>query len=352
MTTSRDKGGDSITRRDFVGGSGVLGILPSRTAFELAAAPVATAVLTAQAPGAGAAAPVAAAPTRADSTATTPVPGEIQIDRGFLRVREGLIHYRSAGVRRAGGPLPLYMAHAGPGSSLGMVSLMKELAPARFTVAPDMLGNGDSAPPAGDHLDMAYYAECAVRILDLLKIERVDYYGSHTGAQIGCELAVKWPDRIGKLVLDGLPLFADDFKQQLLARYAPAVAPDEFGGHLVWAWNFVRDQFLYWPHYAHDAPNRLANGLLPPADLHLGVVDVLKALDTYHIAYRAAFAQDVRGLLAGIRAPVLVTATERDPLHLYLDEVARLLPGARKVLFERGTDPAVRMAVIRDFLGG
>jgi hypothetical protein len=154
------------------------------------------------------------------------------------------------------------------------------------------------------------------------------------------------------LVLEGLPLFPDGFKEQLLARYAPAVAPDDFGGHLAWAWNFVRDQFLYWPHYAHDAQNRLANGLLPPQDLHLGVVDVLKALDTYHIAYRAAFAQDVRGLLAGIHAPVLLTATERDPLHIYLDDVARLLPGARKVLFARGADLAERVAAMRNFLDG
>jgi pimeloyl-ACP methyl ester carboxylesterase len=334
VTNNRDNGGDAITRRDFVGASSALGILPPRTAFELAAA---TAAAT-QARGAHAAA--------------TPMPAETLIDRGFLRVREGLIHYRFAGSQQVGGPLPLYMAHAGPGSSLGMVGLMKELAPARFTVAPDMLGNGDSSRPAGEDLDMAYYAQCAVRTLDLLKIDRVDFYGSHTGAQIGCELAVKWPDRIGRLVLDGLPLFPEDFKQQLLANYAPSVAPDEFGGHLAWAWNFVRDQFLYWPHYAHDAQNRLANGLLPPKDLHLGVVDVLKALDTYHIAYRAAFAQDVRGLVPGIRAPVLFTATERDPLHVYLDEVARLLPGARKILFQRGVDPAERFAAIRNFLDG
>jgi len=313
----------TITRRDFVGGSGVLGMLSRRTAFELAAAE--------------------SGPGHAQG-------GEIMIDRGFLRLREGLVHYRYAGQRHSAGRLPLYLAHAGPGSSLGMVGLMTEFAAARLTVAPDMLGNGDSARPAREDTDMEYYADCAVRILDLLQLDRVDFYGSHTGAQIGCELAVRWPDRIGKLVLDGLPLFPEDLKQQLLARYAPAVEPDDYGGHLVWAWNFVRDQFLYWPHYAHDAQNRLANGLLPPKDLHLGVVDVLKALDTYRIAYQAAFAQDVRSLLPRIRAPVLLTATERDPLHIYLDEVARLLPGAGKILFGRQAGAADRVAAIREFL--
>jgi pimeloyl-ACP methyl ester carboxylesterase len=252
-------------------------------------------------------------------------PPKILIDRGFLRVSEGLIHYRSAGARRAGGPLPLYLAHAGPGSSAGMVGLMTEFAPTRFAVAPDMLGNGDSARPARDDTNMLYYAETVIRTLDLLKIERIDFYGSHTGAQIGCEVAVKWPDRVRRLVLDGLPLFPDDFKQQLLARYAPKVEPDEFGGHLAWAWNFVRD-------------------------LHLGVLDVLKALDTYRIAYQAAFAQDVRRLLPLIKAPVLLTATERDPLHIYLDDVAALLPGAQKILFPRGISSADRVAPIKAFL--
>ncbi len=227
---------------------------------------------------------------------------------------------------------------------------MSRLAPTRFCIAPDMLGNGDSAAPATDSTTMEYYAGCAVRMLDALKIERVDFYGSHTGAQIAIELAVKWPDRVGRLVLDGMPLFANDLKRDLLANYAPAVQPDEFGGHLLWAWNFVRDQFLFWPHYAHDVQHRLPNGLLSPRQLHLGVVDVLKALDTYRIAYQAAFAQDVRGLVPRIRAPVLFTATERDPLHTYLEEVAALLPGAKKLLFPREAVTVDRAAAIQDFL--
>jgi pimeloyl-ACP methyl ester carboxylesterase len=96
--------------------------------------------------------------------------------------------------------------------------------------------------------------------------------------------------------------------------------------------------------------HRLPNGLLPARELHLGVVDVLKALGTYRIAYQAAFAQDVRSLVPRIRAPVLFTATERDPLHTYLDEVAALLPGAKKMLFARESGMADRAAAIEDFL--
>jgi pimeloyl-ACP methyl ester carboxylesterase len=317
----------ALSRRSFVGGSGALGLLPAKAVAQQSAPP--TPVSEGNAP-----------PIRPDQS----------VDRGFLRVSEGLIHYRFGGVQENSVHLPLYMAHAGPGSSLSMVGLIKQFSDSRLTVAPDMLGNGDSAPPASENTNMLYYAECVVRILDLLKIDRIDFYGSHTGAQIGCELAVKWPDRVRRLVFDGLPLFPEDFKQLLLANYAPKVEPDEFGGHLLWTWNFVRDQSLYWPHFLHDADHRLANGLASPRDMHLGVIDVLKALDTYRIAYQAAFAQNVADLLPRIKSPVLLMAIERDPLHFYLDDVARLLPRAQKILFKRASNPNDRIAAIRSFL--
>jgi pimeloyl-ACP methyl ester carboxylesterase len=321
-----------LTRRRFVGGSGALGLVPVvSTTGAVAKAAV------------DEAAPIA--------PPVKPAPQPDMIDRAFVRLKEGLVHYRYAGSRQSS-KLPLYLAHAGPGSSLGMAELIREFAPTRFAIAPDMLGNGDSAPPASENTNMPYYAECAVRLLDSQKIEKVDFLGSHTGAQIGIEVAARWPDRVRRLVLDGLPLFPEDFKKDLLANYAPKVEPDEYGGHLMWAWNFVRDQFLYWPHYNHDAAHRLANGILPPRAMHGGVVDVLKCLDTYRIAYQAAFAQDVRSILPQVKAPVLFMATERDPLHFYLDDVAALMPGAKKMLFVRGSPPEDRFKAIREFLDG
>ena len=47
------------------------------------------------------------------------------VERGFARIREGQIHYRTAG---AGTALPLWMIHASPSSSLNLVPLMRELA--------------------------------------------------------------------------------------------------------------------------------------------------------------------------------------------------------------------------------
>lgn len=310
----------------------------------------ATLALGAAALGSGAAAgpgPVAAAASAPSADAAA---GEPLLDRAFLRLAEGLVHYRHAGTRRRGTPLPLYLAHAGPGSSRAFEPLLPPFGRTRFAFAPDMLGNGDSAPPAAEDVEIAYYVDAAVRIIDALGLETVDFYGSHTGAQIGVELALAQPRRVRRLVLDGIPLFTPEFRQKLLANYAPKKTPDEFGGHLDWAWHFVRDQQLYWPWFDRTPGNRLANAVPPPAQLQASVTDVLKALDTYHIAYRAAFRQDTAALLPQLRCPVLITASERDPLSLYLDDAAALIPGAIKRRWSRETTLAERIEVIEGFL--
>jgi pimeloyl-ACP methyl ester carboxylesterase len=278
--------------------------------------------------------------------------GQPLIDRAFLRFSEGLVHYRSAGQPRKGQGTALYLAHAGPGSSRAFEGMLPSFGKQRFAFAPDMLGNGDSAAPARDNVDIAYYVDCAMRIMDELKLERVDFYGSHTGAQIGCQLAVQHPGRVRRLVLDGIPMFSDAFKAQLLEHYAPQVTPDDFGGHLAWAWNFVRDQSLYWPYFDRQAANRLANAVASADQLHLAVTDVVKALGTYHIAYHAAFAQDLRPLLPQLRCPVLIMASERDPLSIYLDEASALVPHALKMRWPRNSTAAERITAVEQFLAG
>jgi pimeloyl-ACP methyl ester carboxylesterase len=298
----------------------------------------------------GAAIAVADAPAAARTAQPAPETITLSVERGFLRLSEGLVHYRSSGTRASSTRPALYMAHAGPLSSRSFAPMLPLLGETRFAFAPDMLGNGDSAPPSAAATDMSYYVDCAVRVLDALKLERVDFYGSHTGAQIACQLAVMHPQRVRRVILDGIPLFPEEFREQLLARYAPAVSPDEFGGHLQWAWNFVRDQSQFWPYFDRQGANRLANGVPSPQALHADVTDVLKNLGTYHIAYRAAFAQNVAALLPQLRCPVLLMASEHDPLSRYLDEAASLVRGAATLRLPRTAQPTDRAQAIAAFL--
>lgn len=274
-----------------------------------------------------------------------------QIERAFVRIREGQVHLRRAGA--ASKARPLWMLHASPSSSVGLVSLMLPLAASRLVIAPDTLGNGDSAAAAPAIPDIAYYADSSLRVMDALGIEKVDLYGSHTGAHIATEIAIAQPDRVGRIVLDGVGLFTPEEKRDYGANYAPAVVPDMTGAQFHWALNFVRDQGWFFPYYKRDTAHNRGLGAPSAEGLHRTTVEVLKALTTYHHAYRAAFAHADHERLPLVKSRTLVMADVEDPLKRSIDEAVSLLPDARGLLFAEAmaTDGFARKAaLIANFL--
>jgi pimeloyl-ACP methyl ester carboxylesterase len=269
-------------------------------------------------------------------------------------VREGQIHVREVAPDANEGR-PLYLMHPSPASARGLESLMaalRGLGLRQRLVAPDTLGNGDSAAPEGDAPDIAYFADSVRRLLDALAIEKVDVYGAHTGARTAAELAIIAPDRVGRVVFDGIVEYDDELKRQILQNYAPPMAPQEFGQHLVWAWNFVRDQSFFFPYFMRDAEHRLSGPARPTDQLHLHVVDVLKALTTYHKPYLAAFRYRPTERLPLVRAPSLFLASDTEPPHLRAAAaaMAALVPGGRVATTAGGV--AGKAREIAAFLAG
>ncbi|MBL8643790.1 MAG: alpha/beta fold hydrolase [Rhodospirillaceae bacterium] len=261
------------------------------------------------------------------------------IDRRFVRLQEGLVHVREMAAREMAGAaqtLPLVLMHPSPASARGLEPFMHALRGAGLTrtlIAPDTLGNGDSAAPAPDHPDIAYYADSVRRVLDALKIDRAHIYGAHTGCRTAAELAIIAPDRVASVIFDGIVEYEPDLRRQILEHYAPAVEPDEMGQHLLWAFNFVRDQVFHFPYFLRD-PAHTNTRVMPSAEqLHAHTVDVLKGLTTYHKAYRAAFEYEPSKRLPLIRKPVLVLEADTEPAHLKkaAADMAALVPGSTLV---------------------
>lgn len=67
-----------------------------------------------------------------------------QIDRDFVRIDEGQVHYRAVGDVTSG-TRPLVLIHASPASAYNLQPLMGKLGQLRDQplYAPDTLGNGD-----------------------------------------------------------------------------------------------------------------------------------------------------------------------------------------------------------------
>ncbi|WP_380875771.1 hypothetical protein ACFB49_05960 [Sphingomonas sp. DBB INV C78] len=273
---------------------------------------------------------------------------DVVIRRGFADVGHGQFHYRHAGAGA-----PLLLLHASPGSSRQLLSLIEDMADDRRVIAPDTPGNGDSTPLPLDRPEVVDLARATLEFIDSIGLERVDLYGSHTGAAIAGELAILAPERIDRLVLDGISVLTSEELEEVLTHYAKPFSPDLDGAYLIRAFNFLRDQYLFFPWYSRDCAGRRDGGLGRAEDIHAWLVELLKANDTYHLNYHAAFRWDARERLPQITRPTLVFAAENDPLIEATRSVAPLLDDGRFVMLPRGDTADFRIrraALIRGFL--
>jgi pimeloyl-ACP methyl ester carboxylesterase len=103
----------------------------------------------------------------------------------YADIADGRVHLRRAG--RKGRPLLAFQS--APGSSAPLCGLIESLAAGHQVIAPDYLGNGDSAKPHRK-VDIALLARDALQLADRLNLESFDLWGTHTGAVVALELAL------------------------------------------------------------------------------------------------------------------------------------------------------------------
>jgi pimeloyl-ACP methyl ester carboxylesterase len=251
--------------------------------------------------------------------------------RRFVDLPEGQMHLREAG-RAIPGRLPLVLLHQASGGSRTMVPLMRVIGAARPVIAPDLPGNGDSCPPLRPDPDMTDYAAAVARTLDALGLDRVAVYGFHAGASVAAELAVAHPDRVAAVILDSMWLYDPAGAAAFADRYVPELRRHPHGLHLVAAWNYVRDTYLFWPWFETDAAHARGVGLPPLDEMHDKVLEVIKAMDHFGAYYRAAFLHDKAGVLPRLAGRVLVTAGRDNSQAAHVPALAALVPGAETLL--------------------
>ena len=271
----------------------------------------------------------------------------MEIERNFVRIAEGQVHYRTCG-RAASEQPPLVMLHAAPYSARTLEPLMLELARSRAVIAPDLPGAGDSEPLAQTAPNIADYADALARTLKALEIETADIYGTHTGGTVGTELAIAQPQCVRRLIIDGIGLYTPEFQAEIVANYAPEIEPNQIGSHIHWAWHIVRDHSFFFPWYMRDAEHRSSGGVPPPDALHANVVDLLKGIRTYHHAFRATFAHPKRERLPLLQVPTLFVGSGAAAA---VKEAAGLVAGSKLEVLRPGEDPiSAKGRMIQGFL--
>jgi pimeloyl-ACP methyl ester carboxylesterase len=265
------------------------------------------------------------------------------IRRRFFDLDGRQLHYRCV----QGDGVPIVLLHMLPGSARQLARLMTGLE-GHTMYAPDMAGLGDSDVHPAAEPKIADYAADVLSLIDGLSLREVDLYGTHTGSCIALELAHLAAPRVRRIVLDGAALFEPEEAARYAADYPPRFAADINGAHLLYAHNFCRDLFLFWPWYERTAAASRRAGLPPAADLHVFVMEVLKGMDGYSAAYQAAFGYDMAQALARISHPTLCIAGEDDVLAEHSKRAALLLArGELSLIKDAGSTAGIVAAFVR-----
>jgi 3-oxoadipate enol-lactonase len=105
------------------------------------------------------------------------------------------LHYEE----RGSGP-PLLLVPGIPAVAGDWAPLAERLSVSRRAIAYDNRGGGRSTVTPGPYTTASLAAD-AVALLDHLGIERADVFGMSLGGMIAQEMALRWPDRVDRLVL-------------------------------------------------------------------------------------------------------------------------------------------------------
>jgi len=264
-------------------------------------------------------------------------PCTARITRHFVVVGGRTVHYRRIGA----GP-PVVVLHQTPQSSVTMEALLLLLAPGFTAIALDTPGFGLSEALPGEMWDLPMLAGALADTLDALGLRKVALCGQHTGATIAAEFALRWPDRVSALALDGYTAFSAAEETTILPHQVPPFSASWDGSHLAWAWARFRDGWMFFPWSVPSLATRRALDM-PPPDLiqSYQVMELLRSRESYRSIYPGVFAWDGVAAARQLGVPTLLACTADDQLYPHLDrlqgaaanvQIARLPAGARDTL--------------------
>lgn len=242
------------------------------------------------------------------------------------------LHYVDIGpldpdLRREGTVL---FVHGLSGSWQNWLENIPRLATERRVIAVDLPGFGRSEMPAGE-ITISGYARCLDTLCEQLELGSVAVVGNSMGGFVGAEMAIRFPQRVERLVLVSAagisivnlrrePLLA---AARLIAALGAASAARQQRALRRSAWIHATFSFVF------RHPTRMARDLLFEQMQGTGKPGFLPALD-------ALTSYDFTDRLPEIGCPALVVWGRNDALVPVRDahDFERLIPDARKVLME------------------
>jgi len=195
---------------------------------------------------------------------------------------------------------PIVALHGGLGSTEMFESVMPQLSAHHQVITPDLQGHGRTAD-IDRPLDIRFMADDIAALIDHLQLVKPDVVGYSLGGGVALQVAVRHPDKVGRLVLVSANVRRDAIPAEMLAQQGQVTAA---------AAEFMKDTPMY-EVYHRVAPR--------PEDFP----KLLEKIGAY-MANDFDFSEEVRGL----QMPTLIMAADADmapPSHYV--EVFKLLDG-------------------------
>ncbi len=195
---------------------------------------------------------------------------------------------------------PMILLHGGLGSGEMFGPILPVLAANHQVIAPDLQGHGRTAD-IDRPIDVRLMADDVAALIDHLGLEKPDVVGYSLGGGVAFFTAVKYPDKVGKLVMASANVRRDAIPAEMLAQQGQVSAA---------AVEYMKDTPMY-ELYQRVAPR--------PEDFGRLLDKIGESM-----AQDFDFSNEVRGL----QVPTLIVAADADmapPSHYV--EVFKLLDG-------------------------
>ena len=246
-----------------------------------------------------------------------------RLESRWTAVRGLSMHARVSVDPVPGDRIPVVLVHGLGVSSRYMIPTARRLAPDYRVYAPDLPGFGRSAKPR-QVLNVPEQADALVAWMDAVGLERAAMIGNSMGCQYIVDAAVRYPERVERLVLLG----------PSVDRYARSAARQLL--------RVLHDSL----HEAFTQPFVLTFDYLQAG--------LLRAWQTL----QHGLADAVEEKLPQVRVPALVIRGEFDPIvpQRWIEDVERLLPHGQLIVLRGAphtanySTPRAFVRVVRPFL--
>lgn len=259
------------------------------------------------------------------------------IKRGYADLKDGLqMYYETMGQGD-----PVIFLHQSWWNSFEFEKVIPLVAEKYKVFAPDTLGFGYS-PAAPFEWEFTEFVDSYIDFMDSMGIEKASFVGQHTGSIFAADLAVRYPDRVDKLILGGLAIYEESIRKDKYARrrmigwnngpYVKALKPGDVIGAEVNILQKVDDGshlLEMWTEQKRENPDSKLE------DIHKATMANILHYDKPGAdAITVLLAYDLEAALPKVHAPSLLIAGSRDcvkpPIFKTITHAGSLMSGMVK----------------------